>query len=59
MDYMNTNIEREFGWDDTIQKDNDFIVLHRKYLKYNALRLELGENGESHNDGQYRAEPTG
>lgn len=26
MDY-NANIEREFGWDDTIQKDNDFIVL--------------------------------
>ena len=41
-----------------LYKDNDFIVLHRKYLKYNALRLELGENGESHNDGQYRAEPT-
>ena len=43
---------------DHLYKDNDFIILHRKYLKYNALRLELEENGESHKDGQYRAEPT-
>lgn len=29
-----------------IYKDKDFIILKRKYLKYNALRLELEENGE-------------
>ena len=32
-----------------IYPDNQFIVLNRKYLKQNALRLELGENGEGHN----------
>ena len=32
-----------------IYPDNQFIVLKRKYLKQNALRLELGENGEGHN----------
>ena len=30
-----------------IYSDDDFIILKRKYLKYNALRLELEENGES------------
>ena len=29
-----------------IYPDNEFIILKRKYLKYNALRLELEENGE-------------
>lgn len=24
---MDTNIEREFGWDDTIEKDSEFVVL--------------------------------
>ena len=28
-------------------KDDTFIVLHRKHNKYNALRLELGENEET------------
>ena len=41
-----------------IYNNNDMIVLKRKYSKFKALRLELEENGESHNDGQYRAEPT-
>lgn len=40
-----------------LYQDNDFIILKRKYLKYDALRLELEEFGESHIDGQYRAEP--
>lgn len=41
-----------------IYPNGDFIVLNRKYLKYKALRLELGENGESNrSDCQYRAEP--
>ena len=26
--------------------DEDLIILHRKFDKYNALRLELGEFGE-------------
>lgn len=30
-----------------IYGDEDLIVLHRKYNKYNALRLELGENEET------------
>lgn len=30
-----------------IYSDKDFIILKRKYLKYNALRLELEENGEA------------
>lgn len=30
-----------------IYQDESFIVLHRKYNKYNALRLELGENEET------------
>lgn len=30
-----------------IYQDENFIVLHRKYNKYNALRLELGENEET------------
>ena len=38
--------------------DNDMIILKRKYSKFEALRLELEENGESHINGQYRAEPT-
>ena len=29
-----------------IYPDEKFIILQRKYLKYNALRLELEENGE-------------
>lgn len=29
-----------------IYSDNNFIILKRKYLKYDALRLELEENGE-------------
>ena len=28
-------------------QDESFVVLHRKYNKYNALRLELGENEET------------
>lgn len=31
---------------DFIYPDNSFIILHRKYEKANALRLELGEFGE-------------
>lgn len=30
-----------------IYQDESFIVLHRKFNKYNALRLELGENEET------------
>lgn len=40
-----------------IYSDEEFVVLHRKYSKYKALRLELEENGKSLNEGQYRAEP--
>ena len=40
-----------------LYQDNDLIILKRKYLKYNALRLELEEFGESCIDSQYRAEP--
>lgn len=41
-----------------LYEDKDFIVLKRKYYKYNALRLELEENGESDRRGrQCRAEP--
>ena len=29
-----------------VYSDKDFIILRRKYTKYNALRLELEENGE-------------
>lgn len=32
---------------DILYSDNDFIVLKRKYSKYQALRLELGEFGEA------------
>lgn len=32
---------------DYIYSDKDFIILRRKYLKYNALRLELEEFGET------------
>lgn len=42
---------------DYIYQD-EFVVLHRKYLKYKALRLELEENGETCIGKQYRAEPT-
>lgn len=31
---------------DLVYSDKDFIILKRKYTKYNALRLELEENGE-------------
>ena len=24
---FNNNFEREFGWDDTIQKDSEFVIL--------------------------------
>lgn len=30
-----------------IYPDDSFIILNRKYVKYNALRLELEDNGES------------
>ena len=30
-----------------VYSDKDFIILRRKYIKYNALRLELEENGET------------
>ena len=33
---------------DYIYSDNNFIILKRKYEKAQALRLELGENGEGH-----------
>ena len=39
-----------------IYPDENFLVLNRKYLKYNALRLELEENGEMAGVPQYRAE---
>ena len=29
-----------------IYSDKDFIILRRKFVKFNALRLELEENGE-------------
>ena len=32
-----------------IYPNDDFIILNRKYIKYNALRLELEENGEGKN----------
>lgn len=41
---------------DYIYQDGDFVILHRKYNKYNALRLELEENGGTAK-AQYRAEP--
>lgn len=41
---------------DYIYQDENFIILNRKYHNANALRLELGEFGESLN-GQSRAEP--
>lgn len=31
-----------------IYSDEDFVILKRKYKKAQALRLELGENGEGH-----------
>lgn len=31
---------------DHIYPDDSFVILHRKYSKYRALRLELEENGE-------------
>ena len=42
---------------DYIYSDNDFIILKRKHLKYNALRLELEEFGESIEE-QCNAEPS-
>ncbi len=30
-----------------VYSDKEFIILGRKYIKYNALRLELEENGET------------
>lgn len=33
---------------DYIYSDEDFVILKRKYKKAQALRLELGENGEGH-----------
>ncbi len=39
-----------------IYADSNFVILKRKYNKYMALRLELGEFGESLL-GQHRAEP--
>ena len=41
-----------------IYPDNSFVILRRKYMNQNALRLELGENGESPVEGQYRVEYT-
>ena len=32
---------------DTVYADKNFVILHRKYAKYKAVRLELEENGES------------
>lgn len=40
-----------------IYSDSEFIILHRKYSKYKALRLELEENGGSFETKLYRAEP--
>lgn len=39
-----------------IYSDKESIILHRKYLKYEALRLELEENGENSINCQSRAE---
>lgn len=44
MDFSNKNDVLKFL--DHIYSDDDFIILHRKYLKAKALRLELEENGE-------------
>lgn len=43
---------------DFVYSDKSFIILDRKFKKAEALRLELGEFGESHDGGQYRAKPT-
>lgn len=40
-----------------IYPDDNYIVLQRKYQNQRALRLELGENGESCECGQCRAKP--
>ena len=41
MDY-NANIEREFGWDDTIQKDNEFILLPAGDYEFEVEKFERG-----------------
>ena len=44
---------------DYIYPDEDFIISHRKYEKFQALRLELEEfGGTTDRPVQYRAEPT-
>lgn len=48
--------ERVINAMEYIYQDKDFIVLPRKYEKYQALRLELGEFGESRR-GRSRAKP--
>lgn len=35
---------------DFLYSDQNFVILHRKFDKANALRRELGENGEGAND---------
>ena len=55
LEFSNRNDVLKFC--DYIYCDN-FIILHRKYLTFKALRLELEENDESNrSDCQYRAEP--
>lgn len=55
LEFANRNDVLKFC--DYIYSD-DFIILHRKYLTFKALRLELEENDESNRiDCQYRAEP--
>ena len=39
MDY-NTNIEREFGWDDTIQKENEFVLLPAGDYEFEVEKFE-------------------
>lgn len=39
-------------------QDESFIVLHRKFNKYNALRLELGENEENTNNSAISCQAT-
>ena len=41
-----------------IYQDETFIVLHRKFNKYVALRLELGENEETTNDSAISCQAT-
>lgn len=43
------NTEKILKIADLIYSNRNFVVLHRKYDKLMALRLELGENGEGHN----------